>query len=126
MTWQEVRALSDSGMDIGSHTRTHRVLDTLSADELADELGKSRGELEARLGIQIRTIAYPVGRSVADSATIRAALVKAGYVLGFTARAGVNRPFPGEDEYDLRRMRVCVGTSAEQLAGMLAFPGLAG
>ena len=62
MTWDDVRALAGAGMDIESHTRTHRVLDTLDRDQLRDELVGSRRDLEAQLGRPIRAIAYPVGR----------------------------------------------------------------
>ena len=62
MTWDDVRALRTAGMDIQSHTRRHRVLQTLDGDALADELAGSRAELERELGEPVRTIAYPVGR----------------------------------------------------------------
>src|SRR5262249_25015008 len=34
MTWDDIRALRQSGQDVQSHTRSHRVLQTLPADEL--------------------------------------------------------------------------------------------
>lgn len=61
MTWDHVRALRRAGMGVQSHTRTHRVLQTLRPDELEDELGGSRSDLERALGESIRAVAYPVG-----------------------------------------------------------------
>ena len=47
MTWDHVRALARAGMDIESHSRRHRVLQTLPEAELRDELEGSRTDLEA-------------------------------------------------------------------------------
>src|SRR5690349_9122872 len=46
MTWDQLRALSRAGMDVESHTRRHRVLQTLDDDALRDELLGSRQDLE--------------------------------------------------------------------------------
>src|SRR5678816_2281439 len=82
MTWDQIRALARAGMDVESHTRRHRVLQTLPPAELEDELAGSRKELEAQLGRPVRVIAYPVGRRVAQEAHIRRALTAAGYRAG--------------------------------------------
>ncbi len=65
MTWDQVKAMRAGGMGIGSHTCSHRVLQTLAPDTLRTELTASRAELERRLGEPVTTIAYPVGRSIA-------------------------------------------------------------
>ncbi|MBA3821180.1 MAG: polysaccharide deacetylase family protein, partial [Deltaproteobacteria bacterium] len=49
MTWDQVRALARAGMDVESHGRRHRVLQTLDDETLDDELAGSRAELEAQL-----------------------------------------------------------------------------
>jgi peptidoglycan/xylan/chitin deacetylase (PgdA/CDA1 family) len=104
MTWDDVRALRAAGMGIGSHTRSHRVLQTLPPAELAAELTESRATLEARLGEPVTTIAYPVGKSVAALAPVRQAVADAGYELGFTTTPGMNNLAGDEDPYDLRRV----------------------
>ena len=38
MTWDDVRTLRKSGMDVGSHTRTHRVLQTPNQRRAESEL----------------------------------------------------------------------------------------
>src|SRR5262249_7217859 len=38
MTWDQVRALAKAGMDVESHSRGHRVLQTLEPSALRDEL----------------------------------------------------------------------------------------
>jgi len=91
LSWDHVRALRDAGMDIGSHTRTHRVLQTLSAAQLWDELAGSRQDLERELGRPVFAISYPDGRAVPDSSPIREAIRAAGYEIGFTYNAGLVR-----------------------------------
>ena len=91
MTWDQVRALARAGMDVESHGRRHRVLQTLDDATLDDELAGSRADLEAQLGRPVRAIAYPVGRRIAREARIRDALAAAGYRIGLTNQSGVNR-----------------------------------
>ena len=56
-----LRRLHAAGAVIGSHTRTHRPLVRLDADELEVELRGSQAELEALLGAPVRALAYPGG-----------------------------------------------------------------
>jgi peptidoglycan/xylan/chitin deacetylase (PgdA/CDA1 family) len=103
MTWDDVRALRVEGMDVGSHTRTHRVLQTLSPSELAPELAGSRADLESELGAPISAIAYPVGASIAGYPEIRAAVEAAGYRLGFNYGPGL-QGLSALDPFDVRRL----------------------
>jgi peptidoglycan/xylan/chitin deacetylase (PgdA/CDA1 family) len=59
MGWPEIREWLAAGMEVGSHSRTHRDLTLLSAVELQDEVIGSRKLLEDRLGCAIPTFAYP-------------------------------------------------------------------
>ncbi len=94
MSWDQVRALARAGMDVESHGRQHRVLQTLDDAELDHELRGSRVELEHQLGRPVRAIAYPVGRSVARWARIRVAIKAAGYRIGLSNASGGNRLWP--------------------------------
>jgi peptidoglycan/xylan/chitin deacetylase (PgdA/CDA1 family) len=123
MTWDDVRALRRAGMDIGSHTRTHRVLQTVPTDQLADELAGSRSELEAQVGEPIRAIAYPVGRPVAGFPAIRSALAEAGYRLGFAYRTG-RQDLGRFDPLDVHRFSVDADTPDDVLLASLALPWL--
>lgn len=106
MKWDHVRAMRRAGMGIGSHTRAHRVLQTLPHDVLADELCASRAKLELELGEPVTTIAYPVGKPIAHIAPVRRAVAQAGYELGFTTRAGLNRLSKSPDPLDLHRLSI--------------------
>jgi len=60
-TWDEIAELADAGWEIGSHTRSHRPLTTLSDHEVRSELADSKAECEDRLGRPCRSLAYPYG-----------------------------------------------------------------
>lgn len=124
MSWDQVRALRDAGMDVESHTRRHRVLQTLPAEALADELAGSKADLERELGRRVRAIAYPVGRAIAHLAPLRAAVAAAGYEVGFTNATGSAVLGPGLDRLDFPRIAVDRGTSEAMLVGQMAIPKL--
>jgi peptidoglycan/xylan/chitin deacetylase (PgdA/CDA1 family) len=61
MTWADLKACSEDGITIGSHSHSHRVLATLSIEEQQAELCMARELIASRLGLQVRSLAYPVG-----------------------------------------------------------------
>ncbi len=103
MSWEQIRELAGSGMTIGSHTVTHRVLSTLSADEQREEFVKSKTELERRLDRSIRSLAYPVGGYRHFTPETTALAKQVGYELAFSYNTGVNR-FRISNPHDVRRV----------------------
>jgi peptidoglycan/xylan/chitin deacetylase (PgdA/CDA1 family) len=131
MTWDQVRALARAGMDVESHGRHHRVLQTLDAAALQDDLTGSRLELEAQLGRPVRAVAYPVGRRINGEQRIRAAVAEAGYQVGMSNHSGVNRwPPPGSrkgapiDPFDVRRLALDREMSDAMFLMQIAVPQL--
>jgi peptidoglycan/xylan/chitin deacetylase (PgdA/CDA1 family) len=125
MTWDQIRTLAGAGMDIESHTRRHRVLQTLADDELDDELRGSRLDLERECGRAVRAVAYPVGRSIAAEPRIRHAVAAAGYRVGFTNASGINSMWRGVDAYDVRRCATDRAMSDPLLLAQVAVPNIA-
>jgi peptidoglycan/xylan/chitin deacetylase (PgdA/CDA1 family) len=132
MTWDQVRGLARAGMDVESHGRRHRVLQTLDAATLDDELAGSRRELEAQLGRPVRALAYPVGRRISGEPRIRDALSAAGYQIGMSNQSGVNRWLPSPlralspiDPFDVRRLATDRAISDAMYLTQLALPQLA-
>ena len=124
MTWDQIRQLASAGMDIESHCRRHRVLQTLGPAELADELSGSRADLEKQIGRAPQAIAYPVGRPIAHDRVIRDAVLRAGYRLGFTNQSGATWLHRGVDPLNLSRI-ACDREEADAFfAGKLAIPQL--
>ncbi len=61
MNWEQIKELSDSGMIIGSHGMTHRILTELNDVELYHELRESKRVLEENLSCSIDTLSIPRG-----------------------------------------------------------------
>ncbi len=123
-TWEQLRALRSAGMDVQSHTRTHRVLQTLTPEALADELAGSREELEAQLREPVRTLAYPTGKPIGPRRDIIDAVVRAGYQLAFENVGGVNPRFLRNDALRMRRIPMPADTSGTRFQTLLAMPQL--
>ena len=63
MTWDEVKSLAAEGMQIGCHTITHPVLTRVkSNDVLRNEILGAKQKIEAHIGTQVTSIAYPFGQ----------------------------------------------------------------
>jgi len=80
----EIRALRRMGMEIGSHTLTHRLLTGRSVDEVRYELTESKARLEDIIDASIVAFSYPEG---AFTTAACAALGETGYTLGRTTMA---------------------------------------
>jgi len=61
MTWENLKQLSDAGMEIGSHSLTHKYLNTLSEKDLFSELRNSKIHIEKMIGKEVNSFAYPFG-----------------------------------------------------------------
>jgi peptidoglycan/xylan/chitin deacetylase (PgdA/CDA1 family) len=61
MDWRQIRELHAAGMEIGSHTLTHRPPSTLDEKELRYELSASRRILEDGLGAEVTALSSPTG-----------------------------------------------------------------
>lgn len=134
MGWDDIRALASAGVEIQSHTRTHRVLETLDDRALREELTGSRQDIEAALGRPVRALAYPVGRR--PSARVRRAVADAGYRIALTNTGGVSRLWPAIlraawpaarsiDRYDVHRLPADRTLSDAMFLMRIALPRLA-
>jgi peptidoglycan/xylan/chitin deacetylase (PgdA/CDA1 family) len=61
MSWEQLRRLAAAGMEIGSHSMTHRPPATLTPSELYAEMADSKKLLEDKLGVAIVTSSSPTG-----------------------------------------------------------------
>jgi peptidoglycan/xylan/chitin deacetylase (PgdA/CDA1 family) len=53
--------VQDPLASVGVHTMSHRMLATLPPNEAEHELSGARAELESKLGVPVRHVAYPYG-----------------------------------------------------------------
>jgi peptidoglycan/xylan/chitin deacetylase (PgdA/CDA1 family) len=89
LRWDELRELSERGVEIGSHTVDHAHLPRLGDDELERELQDSRAHIEDELGLRCRYLAYPFGE---HDARVRRAAEQAGYDAAFAVDASRQDP----------------------------------
>ena len=61
LSWQELREMKAAGMEIGSHSLTHRDLGDMSPAEQAVEITKSKELLDSFLSQNTRYFCYPNG-----------------------------------------------------------------
>lgn len=61
MTWEDVRTIHQAGMEVGSHTHNHLLLNMLSKDESFNELKISRDLIEQNLKDKCPLFSYPNG-----------------------------------------------------------------
>lgn len=111
LSWAQVAESAAHGVEIGGHSHSHPQLDQLGDRALREELVRSRGLLEERLGGSVRTMAYPFGYS---SARVRRMVRAAGYD---TACAVANRTAAGTfDPLALPRLTVRATTGPSTFA----------
>jgi peptidoglycan/xylan/chitin deacetylase (PgdA/CDA1 family) len=116
MDWQQIRALHAAGMEIGSHTLTHRAPAMLDDDQLRYELLESRRVLEDGLGAPVTSISSPTGffnprmRSIAREVGYRALCFGQ---IGLAADNG--------DLFSLNRVAVKWTMSQDQFDALLQF-----
>lgn len=61
LSWEEITRLHRAGMEIGSHTDSHRILDTASRPEIHRELMDSKRRIEQATGASVTSACYPHG-----------------------------------------------------------------
>lgn len=108
MRWDQIRDLARAGMEIGTHSLTHRPMTSLSAAELDHELRESRRVLEQGLGSPVVSGSEPTGF---HNPSIAGAARAAGYHALCVSRIGLWRA--DADRFDVPRVPVKLETSLD-------------
>ncbi len=118
LSWEDCRAMAEAGMTIGSHSRTHPRLGSLSEAEIRGELAGSREEIEAQLGRECIHFCAPygdmAGPALADLAR------EAGY--RSMASGGRGPALAGDDPFHLSRDHMMANWGFHQLRYFLSRP----
>lgn len=86
----KIRLLSNAGMEIGSHTKMHPILTSLSDDEAANEISESKYILEDIISKPVRYFAYPNGKPYEDYMPEHVEIVReAGFEAALSTAKGV-------------------------------------
>ncbi len=88
MSWEELAEMRDAGVEIGSHTVSHTDLRSKKGKTpeqydqwIREEIGTSKKLIEQKLGIAVKTLAYPYGN---HNPEVRQAAMDAGYEAAFS------------------------------------------
>jgi peptidoglycan/xylan/chitin deacetylase (PgdA/CDA1 family) len=105
LSWSEVTTMASAGIEFGSHTKSHALLDQISSKEIRDEICSSKKLIETKLGVPVDFIAYPNGNYNDE---VIALSQEAGYIGGFTCDVGFNtnsdRPFTMKRKHVLNEL----------------------
>jgi peptidoglycan/xylan/chitin deacetylase (PgdA/CDA1 family) len=123
LNWDQAREMRAGGMDLGSHTHTHRILSSLSAEEQYQELEQSRAVLEAELQDQVTAVAYPVGGPTSYTQETSELALKAGYRAGFNFLRRTNQ-VPLSNRLDIARLAVDGNMNSRELQALACFPSI--
>lgn len=112
--WDRLGELEAAGIEIGAHSHTHPQLDLVPLAEAAGEIARSKDLLEAALGHDVTSFAYPHGyatRAVRDEVRRR----------GFRSACGVRNAFSHErdDHWMLARLTVGAASTADRVEAWL-------
>ncbi|MDQ4077228.1 MAG: polysaccharide deacetylase family protein [Chloroflexota bacterium] len=115
MGWDMLRQLADEGVVLGAHTRTHPLINRVSAEEARAEIVGSLRDLEREIGETLPIFAYPSGGF--DDGVVQL-LACEGLELAFTTTRGVN-DLRMADRLRLRRINVGQRTTLSLLRPQL-------
>jgi peptidoglycan/xylan/chitin deacetylase (PgdA/CDA1 family) len=102
LTWEQVTRLSETGVEVGSHTRSHFDCGSTVPGLLQGEIGGSKSDLEAHLGRPVRFFSFPWGHPQNMSPeALEIASVTYPHVL--SACGGENFPAAGGEFWHLYR-----------------------
>ena len=117
LSGEQLKAMGDAGMEIGSHSRSHVDLRGLRRKRQLEEALGSKQELEHLLGRPVVSFCYPGGAASAQTAAV---LAEAGYWFARTTAPGVSR-ISGRS-YEVRTFTVQHDTAPESLLRALKVP----
>jgi len=95
LTWTQIQEIHTLGHEVGSHTYSHPNLTQLSREDLSEDVRASKERLEAFLGTQVLSLAYPNGRLCDVNQSVMEEIRSAGYaraVLAYLVPNGAQDP----------------------------------
>jgi peptidoglycan/xylan/chitin deacetylase (PgdA/CDA1 family) len=101
LSWDDVAALTEAGVGVGSHASRHRRLTELAPNDLTEDLAGSMADLRAHLSSPLPIVAYPHG---SNDEIVRRAAADAHFEVAYSTLKGRNGL--ATNRYALRRVSV--------------------
>lgn len=114
LTWDQMRAMQDAGMDIECHARVHEYLPENDDDRLIWQVLGCREAIESELGQRPRFVAYPSGHF---DDRVAAFFASDNFWGGVTTQQGSLHS--SDALFEIKRLRVRNTTTVEKLAELL-------
>ena len=114
LTWDQIKTLSDQGIEFGSHSLTHPNLTKLSDSKLQQEVSDSKNKLEEELNAKVNFFCYPSGNF---DDRVEKIVKAAGYKGALTTLSGYN--VSNKNLYEMRRIRISRNLSLENFSWMI-------
>ena len=118
MSWEDLRIIEDSGVEVGSHGHRHIELDTVSSRIAKDDVLQSLAMLRQN-GFSPQSFCYPFGYA---SRKTRDIVARAGFSTSCIVGRGLAKP--GRDLLRVRRLAIDHRTSPEALVRRINGPTL--
>jgi peptidoglycan/xylan/chitin deacetylase (PgdA/CDA1 family) len=103
MSWSAVRELSNNGIEIGAHSRTHPVLSNLGRDRLLEEIKGSKKRIEQFISRPVTAFCYPNGQRPDYNDLVKRIVIESSFssaTVAFHDKAG------WQDLFEIRRYSV--------------------
>jgi len=111
VTGNQLRSLTSSGFEIGSHTYSHVHCRALSGRDFAQEIDRNKHALEAVVGRRVRSFSVPYGSAADLGEELVAHLKESGHEAAFLVESRANTS--KTDLYHLNRVSVRAGSDAQ-------------
>lgn len=118
LSWEEIRALQEIGVEFGCHSLTHRPMTEMNLSELVEDMARARAILEEGLAARVTVLAYPYG---AQNEYVRCVVEDLGFLAALTCKPGISRL--GDNLLKLPRIEVFGDCSPDQLLSLVDYPG---
>ncbi|MFA5158387.1 MAG: polysaccharide deacetylase family protein [Patescibacteria group bacterium] len=115
LTASQIKEISDSGMEIGSHSQSHPDLTGLDSTKLALELTSSKSTLEEITGKPISSLCYPAGKY---NQLVATAVGNSNYLSAVTTKSGIAST--RSPKYELSRVRINPNDSLKIFAAKIS------
>lgn len=104
LQWEQIRQLAAAGMELGSHSKTHRRMTSLTEAQMQEEARDSRERIREMTGQNVDGFSYPFGDHGSFDQNTEKALKEAGYTKAYTNLMGPARAV--SVPWRIRRIRV--------------------
>ena len=114
LSWDDIREMSNHGIDFGAHSVNHPVLTNMPLEQAEWEIAQSKKDIEEKLGKEVTTFSYPNGdftpqiaKFIKESGFTCAVSILPGKLIGSKdspyelGRIGATKAFPGYKLDDL-------------------------